>query len=221
MAQDTLGGLKEPPQRDPLGRLAFGLLLSMALFLSFFTIVVIVSAIRGGTGSSTAGIFPAVLMASTLWFVLFVIWRARRFGPPPDEPDPPAPTNSTTGPAPTTPWATGLPPPPPHWPSITYDGNVRGVRHRLFPSWLAGQLRIEQDQLVMGNRRTAFRYGRNRVRGLHLSPMGILSIDFVDGRQASVQFAQTREIDPQPDMAEALRNRGWPVVDERLPIARL
>jgi hypothetical protein len=226
VGQDTSGEIGEsPPSRDPVGRLGFRLLLRMGLFLVFLTVVIVISAIRGGPGSSdsTDAIFPAVLMTFAVWLVLIVIWRARRNGPPVDRPLPAPPSSSTTDTPtmPAGPPTAGTSPPPSHWPCITYDGHVRGDRRVLLHSRQPGQLRIEQEALIMGNRRTAYRYGRDRIRELHLSPRGILSITFVDGRRASLQFAQTRQIDPQPDMADALRNRGWPVIDERLPIARL
>jgi hypothetical protein len=204
----------------------FSLMLSTGLFLGFLLVVEIITTMRGGPDSDQSGsaIFPTVLVGFAFWLVLFVLWRARRKGPPEDRPDPPPQPNSAKEMPRQTPGA-GLPSPgltpPPHWPPITYDGYVRGVRRVLWHSRRSGQLRIEQEALIMGNRRTAYRYGRDRVRGLRLSRSRFLSIEFVDGRQASRQFVQTRQIDPRPDMAEALRNRGWQVVDERLPIARL
>ena len=188
-------------------------MLSTGLFLGFLLVVEIITTMRGGpdSGQSGSAIFPTALLGFAFWLVAFVIWRARRKGPPVDRPDPPPPPRAAKEiPRPTS--GAGLPspglPPPPHWPPITYDGFVRGVRRVLRRSRRTGQLRIEQEALLMGNRRTAYRYGRERVRELRLSQLGILSIEFVDGRQASLQFVQTCQIDPQPDMAEALRNRG-------------
>jgi len=79
--------------------------------------------------------------------------------------------------------------------------------------WSWARLSFDQHELVMGDKRHSLRAGRNRVHEVRVSRSGWVKVRFCDGVAPKLRFRGQHPA----KITWALRERGWPVVEEADP----